>query len=201
MNSCIYSFACHCCLINSIYVTYRSCIGHLAKFIGTHWEYGRGLLLPQRVAVWAAQFVFHRAGQQPRCCISCLASPCDLEQPEVRMWGCEHVGMWGCFPPWAVPLVGQPEPEPWCCSDPNAVPVLARAVEKPSPMFLWSAGMGLFRKGKGDLLSIFQVAESVPVFPSLPAKSSKKSVSPPTLPSHPFSEVNKCQQMLHLQHC
>lgn len=127
---------------------------------------------------------------------SCLwsgAARCE----DVRMWGCEDVRMWGCFPAWAVPLLGQPEPEPWCCSDPNAVPGLARAVKQLSPMLLCSGGMGLFGKGKGDLIPIFQVAESVPVFPSFPANRSKRLMSTPPLPSHPFSEANKCQQILH----
>lgn len=50
---------------------------------------------------------------------------------------------------------------------------------------------------KGDLIPLFQIAESASAFPSHPANRSKRWAVPPTLPSHPFSQVNKCQQILH----
>lgn len=54
------------------------------KLIGTSWEYGRGLLLPHSITVWAAQLLYHNVGQQPHCCISRLAAAC-ISQPKGRM--------------------------------------------------------------------------------------------------------------------
>lgn len=170
-------------MINSTHVTYTSCIGNLAKFIGTRWEYGRRLLLPQSVAVGAAQFVFHRAGQQPRRCIGCLAAACDSGAA-----GCEEASQPGQSHCWhslsrspgavVIRMLSQAWQGQWISLPPRSC-----AVQE------WGF-LGRERE-------IFQIAESVPVFPSLPANRSKRPMSPPALPSHPFSEVNKCQQFLH----
>lgn len=55
-----------------------------------------------------------------------------------------------------------------------------------------------FGKGKGEIWYLFfNLLSQSPVFPSFPANGSERLTLPPALTSHPFSEVNKCQQILH----
>ena len=97
--------------------------------------------------------------------------------------------MGGCFPAWAVPPAEWPEPELRCCSGaraaqhcsapnasfPSAISGLARAAEQPSSTFLCNAEPGLFGKGKGDLIPIFQIAESVSCISFTPSKQKWKA--------------------------
>lgn len=81
-------------------------------------------------------------------------------------------------------------------SFPSSILGLTRAAEHLPSTALCNAEPGLFGKGKGDLTPIFQMLSQSSVFSSLPANRSERLMLPPALPSHPFSEVNKCQQIL-----
>lgn len=132
------------------------------EFTGTSWDVGEGSCSPTELLCEQHSLCITTKGS------SDFAAPTAWQLPVSHRW----TG--------AVPLVGWPGLELWCCralnaTFPSAFLVLARAAEQPFSTFLCSAEPELWGKQKRNLIRIFQTAESVLCISFTPSTQKQKA--------------------------